>query len=178
MHQLARIAAIVLLLGVACTASAGPLQPDQAGQSATGQSATASGSSAPGPGSRVAIQYEASAKFPEVAATLKQHKVLEELQQFLSPLRLPKELKIVARDCGAQTVPYESGGPVTICYDAINQIGNEAEKIYPQDEFSRNLVITGATIEVVLHETAHAVFDLLQVPVWGREEDAADRLAA
>jgi len=31
---------------------------------------------------------------------------------------------------------------------------------------------------ILLHETSHAVFDLLKVPILGREEDAADSLAA
>ena len=29
-----------------------------------------------------------------------------------------------------------------------------------------------------LHETGHAVFDILKVPVFGREEDAADLFSA
>ena len=29
-----------------------------------------------------------------------------------------------------------------------------------------------------LHETGHAVFNMLQIPVLGREEDAADQFAA
>ena len=33
-------------------------------------------------------------------------------------------------------------------------------------------------MQVVLHEMAHALFDVLKVPVFGREEDAADKLAA
>ena len=37
--------------------------------------------------------------------------------------------------------------------------------------------IFGPTIEVFLHEVGHAVFHLLHVPVFGREEDAADQLA-
>ena len=126
---------------------------------------------------KITVEYGPSA-LTEIAANLKQRMVLEELQQFLAPLRLPKDLKITARDCGAQTVPYTPGGPVTICYNSIAQIVEEAKKIYPQDAFSQNLVITGATIAVVLHETAHAIFDILQVPIWGREDDAADRLAA
>jgi hypothetical protein len=31
---------------------------------------------------------------------------------------------------------------------------------------------------VVLHESAHALFDYLEVPILGREEDAADQIAA
>jgi hypothetical protein len=36
----------------------------------------------------------------------------------------------------------------------------------------------GPFLEVVLHELAHAVFDLKKVPILGREEDAADQVAA
>jgi hypothetical protein len=32
-------------------------------------------------------------------------------------------------------------------------------------------------VQFVLHEMSLAVFDLLEVPVWGREHDAADKLA-
>ena len=35
-----------------------------------------------------------------------------------------------------------------------------------------------ALLEVVLHEVGHAVFDYLGVPIFGREEDAADQFAA
>jgi hypothetical protein len=39
-------------------------------------------------------------------------------------------------------------------------------------------VVVGAFTGVVLHEAGHAVFDMLEVPVFGREEDAADAMAA
>jgi hypothetical protein len=38
--------------------------------------------------------------------------------------------------------------------------------------------VIGPIVEVFLHEAAHALFDLLKIPVLGREEDAADLLAA
>src|SRR5439155_721153 len=36
----------------------------------------------------------------------------------------------------------------------------------------------GAVVFVLLHEISHALFDRLRVPILGREEDAADQLAA
>jgi hypothetical protein len=39
-------------------------------------------------------------------------------------------------------------------------------------------VLYGTFVQAALHQTAYAVFELLQAPVWGREDDAADRLAA
>jgi hypothetical protein len=47
-----------------------------------------------------------------------------------------------------------------------------------QDESEQTQIIDGTFVEAVLHEVALAVFDLLRVPVWGRAEDAADRVAA
>ena len=38
--------------------------------------------------------------------------------------------------------------------------------------------MTGRVVEVFLHEIAHGLFDLLKIPVLGREEDAADQVAA
>jgi hypothetical protein len=33
-------------------------------------------------------------------------------------------------------------------------------------------------VEALFHETAYALFDLFDVPIWGRVDDAADRLTA
>ena len=38
-------------------------------------------------------------------------------------------------------------------------------------------MIVGAFVQQVLHEVAIATFDILEIPVWGRERDAADKLA-
>ena len=38
--------------------------------------------------------------------------------------------------------------------------------------------MVGPFVDVLLHELSHAMFDLLKIPVFGREEDAADQLAA
>lgn len=38
--------------------------------------------------------------------------------------------------------------------------------------------ILGPVLDVFLHETGHAVYDMLQIPILGRQEDAADQFAA
>jgi hypothetical protein len=126
---------------------------------------------------KISVSYEPSV-FLGLQTRLQQRQVLQELAQFLSPLRLPRDLEIKTRDCGTQHHPYVTGGPVTICYELINQIEQAAAKIAPQNPADQQRVLVGSFIEVALHETAHAIFDILQVPIWGRAEDAADRLAA
>ena len=106
---------------------------------------------------------------------LKDRKVLEELKQFLAPLRLPRKLTVQVDQCDAASRPYEPQLPVTICYELVDQIEKVAAKM---DVSVRPSVIVGAFIEATLHEVAHALFDMLQFPIWGRRGDAADRLAA
>ena len=131
----------------------------------------------PTTGGRITIEYEPSL-FLGINSRVRQMQVLEELQEFLSPLRLPADLKITTADCGVLIYPYQAGRPVKICYELISQIEDAAKQIYPQDKDSQDLVVVGAFIQAMLHEVAHAIFDILQVPIWGREDDAADRLAA
>jgi Putative metallopeptidase len=78
-------------------------------------------------------------------------------------------------ECSAASRPYTPQGPVTICYELVDQIEKVAARL---DADARPSIIVGAFIEATLHEVAHAVFDILQFPIWGRRGDAADRLAA
>ena len=38
--------------------------------------------------------------------------------------------------------------------------------------------VVGPFVDVLLHELSHAIFDMLKIPLFGKEEDAADQLAA
>jgi hypothetical protein len=76
---------------------------------------------------------------------------------------------------------YQPGQAVVICYEYVARLNELAEKI-PADGrtlrgVSRDDAVTGAFIQAVLQQTSTAVFDLLELPVWGREHDAADKLA-
>ena len=117
------------------------------------------------------------AKFRPSYEALKRRHVLERLQAFLTPLRLPKELTVRLAQCGAEKLPYQSGGPVTICYEMVQRIIDVTAQ-HTKDPDEQTLIVDGTFVQAVLHEVAHAVFDMLQVPIWGRDEDAADRLAA
>src|SRR5215471_20170554 len=64
---------------------------------------------------QVRISYEApsDAKYGPIYDGLKRRQVLERLQGFLVPLRLPAPLTVTLAQCGAERKPYQSGGPVT-----------------------------------------------------------------
>lgn len=127
------------------------------------------------PNVEIVYKEPRTAAFKPISERLKQHRVLEQLRVFLAPLRLPRKLTVNVDECGAPTREYRAQGPITICYELVDQIERIAAKA---DASVRERVLVGAFVQVAFHETAHAVFDLLQVPVWGRANDAADRLAA
>jgi Putative metallopeptidase len=146
-----------------------------AGVAACATQAVAQGASAPqNPQIEIVYAQPRDAGLRPIHDRLKARGVLEELSQFLVPLRLPRKLTVRTDQCGAVTRPYQPQGPVTI-YELVDQIEKTAAKV---DAAARPTAIAGAFIVVVLHEFAHGLFDVLQVPVWGREGDAADRLAA
>jgi hypothetical protein len=116
-------------------------------------------------------------QFRPIRDRLMRRQVLEQLRVFLSPLRLPRKLLVQLDQCNAERRPYQSGGPVTICYEYIAKIDRTAPRTEQPDGLPREMMIVGAFVQSVLHEVALATFDILELPVWGRESDAADKLA-
>ena len=112
---------------------------------------------------------------------LKRRAVLEELKQFLAPLRLPPGRKLLVKieSCGGSEnnpVAMYQNGIVTLCYEYIEWIRLLVPRETTPEGWRPEDAIVGPFVEVVLHGVAHAVFDLLDVPIWGRREDAADNL--
>ena len=129
----------------------------------------------------IAYVEPSESEYRPIYEGLKKRQVLEELQRFLVPLRLPRKVLVQIEQCNKDIQRYMEGGPVTICYEYIHELEKFAEKI-PADTrtargVSREDAVVGGFVQAVLNGMSHAVFDILEVPVWGREEDAADKLA-
>jgi hypothetical protein len=121
-----------------------------------------------------------SDKYQDIYERLKKRQVLEELVQFLSPLKLPFTLRLKTAECGEIIPDYEPLElRVRLCYEWIEFAENRAPK--PDERLSglisRSDAIAGSTVGILFHEVGHALFDILEVPVLGREEDAADQIA-
>jgi hypothetical protein len=127
--------------------------------------------------SQVEVRYVSPANraYQPIYEGLKKRQVLEELQQFLAPLRLPRKLTVQVDQCGATSRPRQPQDPVTVCYELVDKIQKVAAQA---DARSRSSMVPGAFIQAVLYEVAGGVFDVLDVPIWGRKSDAEDRLAA
>ena len=119
-------------------------------------------------------------KYLPIMQRLKDRQLLEKLAAFLSPLQMPHAFYLITRQCGEPNAFYSpSNWRIEICYEMIEFI----EKLAPppgtsRDGFTRDEVVVGAFVGVLLHEVGHAAFDMFNVPVFGREEDAADEMAA
>lgn len=118
------------------------------------------------------------AKFQTIYQTLKDARSLEALRQFLSPLRLPRRLTLRIRECDGEVNAFYEDNVVTVCYEYLDYILKSAPKETTKDGITPKEVLVGSTVDVFLHEVGHAMFDMLEVPVLGREEDAADFFSA
>ena len=111
---------------------------------------------------------------------LKSERVLENLREFLSFIRLPRILTLKLAGCnGDDNAWYEPEDlTITVCYEYLVEVRKlppmaaTPTGLTPEDGFF------GPLIEVFLHEAGHALFDQLHIPILGREEDAADQFAA
>jgi Putative metallopeptidase len=134
--------------------------------------------------SMIKIEYKAPSdkQLEPIYQRLKSREVLERLQAFLSPLRLPQPVNVVTAQCGGQIeLPYQLDAPVTICYEYIGLIEQAAPSAIGtvgQAVVTRDIALVGPFVQFSLRSVARHLIDMLELPVWGNAEDAADSLAA
>jgi hypothetical protein len=133
---------------------------------------------------QIEIDYVAprSEKYRAIYQRLKTLQVFEILQQFLSPLRLPRKIVVKSDECGGLRYIYQPNSPVVICYEyvlAMEQAAPDATVVpIANGRITKEGVIVGAFVNEVLTQVALAIFDALNIPVWGNAADAADNTAA
>ena len=114
----------------------------------------------------------------QVYTNLKQNLMLERLQVFLSPFRLPKTIRISLTGCDGEADAWYEDDDITICHEYVYDLWTNRLEETTLDGVASIDTVIGPLFEVSLHEFAHALFDMLELPVFGREEDAADQVAA
>jgi hypothetical protein len=128
---------------------------------------------------QVDIQYvePKTASLRPVYELIVKVRTLEKIRDLLAPLRLPRRLLIKTESCDGESNAWYENDTVTVCYEFLDDLwknvptGPTPGGIAPID------ALTGPTVDVFLHEVGHAVFDLWSVPIFGREEDAADQFS-
>ncbi|MFF9344511.1 MULTISPECIES: DUF4344 domain-containing metallopeptidase [unclassified Streptomyces] len=117
-------------------------------------------------------------------AFLREHRVLEDAADYAAArIALPRDVPLRAASCAAPDPHWDGDtGRITYCYGfvagarevfaRVDTDGTPAERSAAVDAD-----VVGLSNGVLLHELGHALVDLYDLPVTGREEDAVDQLA-
>ncbi len=107
-----------------------------------------------------------------------EEKSLEEVAESLNGLlSLPHDILIGFEECGEPNAFYDPEQKrITVC-DELTEDLYEAFRANYKDEQELEDVVGNATTFVFYHELGHALVDVFDLPVTGREEDAADQLS-
>ena len=86
-------------------------------------------------------------------------------------IRVPDRVEVVVEECGVPNAFYiPDYQRIAICYEFLIQLY--------QDLQGNEQMVDGTFWFVAYHELGHALTHVLNLPITGREEDAADQLAA
>jgi hypothetical protein len=123
---------------------------------------------------RTLYQEPTEPKHLAIRAEMQQRGVLEVASALLSAFRLPRELTIEVTGCGGREGAYYANDKVVFCYEYAELVQRHSPKVATPWGVARADAIFGGILDTILHEVGHAVFEMLEIPVFGREEDAAD----
>ena len=126
------------------------------------------------------IMIEADPPAPEqqqIYDVMKRHRWLESTQKFFGIFKLPQDITVKAKSCGMSNAWY-SNGTVTICYEYLDDIIKSMPDQTTPEGITQTDAVASQYAYVVAHEMGHALFDILDIPLLGQAEDAADGFAA
>ena len=123
------------------------------------------------PSGGVVITYQPSQVAPKLAEWFSTSRVLETARDLIhAAVDLDKRIDLVATDCGRVNAYYDPHTrTVILCHELIAVIAGS---------FDSHDYLPQVYLYVAMHELAHALIDVLDLPVVGREEDAADQFAS
>jgi hypothetical protein len=133
----------------------------------------------PPPAERIVIEYLEPTKpaHRPLYTMLKENRALERIKELLGPVRWPRTLRLELKECDEANAWYEDA-VVSVCYEYLEDMWRSANAPKRPAAITREDAFIGPLVDTFLHEAGHAMFDLLKVPLLGREEDAADAVAA
>src|SRR5215471_3515090 len=109
---------------------------------------------------------------------LKKHRALEKLQDVFSPFQLPIDLKLRSIGCDGVSNAWYHRPDVSVCYEYLEEIYQKMPKETTAAGVTPADAVLGQTFYVFGHEMGHAMFDVLELPILGDAENAADHFSA
>jgi hypothetical protein len=126
---------------------------------------------------RIAYEKPTNPAHQSLYELLQERKVLEKLQEIFSPFRLPQDLTFKTVGCDGLSNAWYHRPTITLCYEYLDEIKSSVPKETTPAGITPSDALVGQFFYVVAHEFGHAVFDLLQLPSFGRFEDIADQFS-
>jgi hypothetical protein len=129
------------------------------------------------------VKYEPTenADYQELEAIFKETRMLEDtVQELNNVFSLPSQVPVVFRECGDVNAFYDpSTSEISLCYELVEYYSGMflSEDQTEEEATEGGEAVAGATLFTFFHELGHALIDLYDLPVTGREEDAVDQLA-
>jgi hypothetical protein len=88
-------------------------------------------------------------------------------------LRIPRDIVLQTEHCDDPNAKYDSHRRrVTLCYELFRSLSDRFD-----NESGGEYLVTGTVMFALMHELGHALVDVLELPITGKEEDAVDQLA-
>jgi hypothetical protein len=120
-----------------------------------------------------------SAAMRELATALTQERFLEDVALELDKALVVKpKLTLRLAECGEANAYYDADTrTIDLCLELLTEMRESFASAY-ETEDEVDDAVAGAFVFFLFHEVGHALIDVLELPITGREEDAADQLAA
>ncbi len=130
---------------------------------------------------QVIYARRSGAEYQEWEEVFKETQLLEATVAELNGVfTLPADVPVVLRECGEVNAFYDpETREISLCYEMIEDL---AGVYFTEDQTDKEAEEAGTAVANALmftlyHELGHALIDLYDLPVTGREEDAVDQLA-
>ena len=186
-HAVALVVAAALV--ISCKRES-PCSEPAAAAKARGDPAPGPVPARPVPSVRVAYVEPKNPVHRPIYDAVRERRVLEQAAEAAAAVRLPKQLLLQFKGCDGDSNAYydEATTTITFCYEYLADIKKTAAQHLVDGKYVQfpgfngriplQEAIEGPVAFVLFHEMGHAVYHLLDVPVLGRQEDAADFFAA
>lgn len=117
-------------------------------------------------------------RFRSIDDRVRANRLLESAAERLNrSLILPQDIILRLRACDEANATYEAKSrSITVCYELLEHFLGIFKKAGETDERAYDKMFDAVRF-VFLHEVAHALIDVYDLPITGSEEDAADRLS-
>ena len=116
--------------------------------------------------------------FRDFQEGIKRTKILEAIANDINGyFALPEDLYITFDECQSSNAFYdENNRKVTICYEMVLYL-YELFKTKTKNPAQLREMVINTTLFIFYHEMGHALIDLMDLPVTGKEEDTVDNFS-